>query len=135
MSAWPLRRVRFSLRTLFVVLTLAVIPVWWAGTHIAARRAAAAYQEAYAMWEAEMVTADEVSQKSHDLMNAELRVPLADRRAARERHLERVTLVWRKLDALRIVGNFGDPPAFAREVERFKQTQVDEAQRAVDESK
>jgi hypothetical protein len=131
MPAPAARRFRFSLRTLLISLPLVGIAIWWTGTYLVMRRAEAAYQRTYAEWEAEMVTTTELCQRSQDLLAAELIVPLADRRAAKERHLERITRIREKVEAVRLLQTAGDNSL--REHAHLQQLYGD-AQRSVDES-
>jgi hypothetical protein len=122
-------RLRFTLRA-FGLFSLAAVAAWWAVTYVAARRADAAYQEAQAMWEAETLTTMDLCQKSFELRNAQLLVPFADRRAARVGHLERITYIWEKVDAVRVLSWMS--PQNLHNLDLIKQMQL-EAQRDVDD--
>lgn len=84
---------RFSLRTMFVVLTLAAVAAFWLH-HLAVRqRAREECDRTFASWDAAVVTSEQACEASLRCFNAEVAVPFADRRKAAASHLARVQRV------------------------------------------
>ena len=89
---------RFSLRTLFVVVTVAATAGYWITQEFRAWSAARAWQRAADGYEAEVVTTYDLCRASRDLLNAELAVPFARRAVAANAHLARMEALKRKWD-------------------------------------
>ncbi len=88
------RWLRYSLRTLVVVLTLGGTVGYWLACKADVWRQQREYERLNARWEAELASADEVCEASLRLCRAESAVPFADRHRAASAHLSRVEKVW-----------------------------------------
>jgi hypothetical protein len=95
----PCRRWSFSLRTLFVAVTLCGTVGYWIVMDANVRSAKQALDHATVAWEAEMVTTQDLCEASRRLLHAELNVPFADRPQATTAHLNRMERIKQKTDA------------------------------------
>ena len=113
----------FSLRTLLVVVTLLGTVGYVAYGFVRqamARKADAVFQDTARAWDADTVTTREAFEASVQLLDAELKVPLADRGKARAAHLQRIETIKRKFDALGVAGMHGDDwPGLQSEVDAY----------------
>ena len=81
---------QFSLRTMFVIVTICGTIGYWLAKEAAVARARRAYERAAAGVEAEVATWEDLCQASLDLYRAEASVPLANRARMANEHLERM---------------------------------------------
>ena len=113
----------FSLRTLFVVVTLLGTVGYLAYGFVRqafARKADEMFQGMARAFDADTVTLRDVCEASVQLLDAELKVPLADRGKARAAHLQRIETIKRKFDALGVIGMHGDDwPGLQSEVDAY----------------
>lgn len=102
------RRFRFSLRTLFVLVTVLGVVGWWGNRHLTVRAAIEDLGSVQARCEAEVgPTEADVCAASLALLHAEIRLPFSDRSHAAQDHLERVRHAKQRVDYLASCGLSG----------------------------
>ena len=123
MNAAPDRRrfrFAFGLRTLLVAVTLLGTVGYAAYGFVRqamARKADEIFQGTVRAWDADTVTTREACEASLRLLNAELKVPLADRAKANVAHLVRIETIKRKID--NAICTMGDDSARKAEVNTY----------------
>ncbi len=98
MTTTPGRRWSFSLRTLFVLVTVAGLGSYWIVREAGFRRAGHAYEQSLVDYHAEVITAADLYNASLHLYEAETSVPFANREKAAIAHLGRVAKLKKLVD-------------------------------------
>ena len=87
-------RLRYSLRTLFVVVALVAVSLYWPVRVQQAHRAREAYVMAQLLRDCEMNTNEDLCEASLKRYRAECAVPFADHDEAAAAHFERIARAW-----------------------------------------
>jgi hypothetical protein len=83
-------RLSFSLRTMFVVVTICGAACYWIACYTELQRAQRTYKLVHAEWTSEMRGAIDVCNASLQLFRAEVGVPFSNRHRAAASHLGRI---------------------------------------------
>ena len=105
---------RFSLRTLFVVVTVLSVAGYWGMQKYRARQAEMAWQRAFDKWSVELLSHRDLYLASRRLLTAELAVPFFGHREAADAHLARMEALKYDWDTGRPVRMFSNLDAADR---------------------
>ena len=112
-------RFRFSLRTLFVVLTICGTGGYWLAKQTAYWRASDAYAQAAAAWEADVITTADFCKAAKQLFDAEASMPFADRGKVAAAHLARMEGIRERVNEVIEKGCVRDPMAKQVEIDGY----------------